>query len=38
MEEELQTIQKAADLASEIAVNYGFQFFAALLILVIGWL
>jgi small conductance mechanosensitive channel len=37
MEEELQTIQKAADLASEIAVNYGFQFFAALLILVIGW-
>ena len=37
MEEELQTLQKAADLASEIAVNYGFQFFAALLILIIGW-
>jgi small conductance mechanosensitive channel len=37
MEEELKTIQKAADLASEIAVNYGFQFFAALVILVIGW-
>ncbi len=37
MEEELQTLQKAADLASEIAVNYGFQFLAALLILIIGW-
>ncbi len=37
MEEELQTLQKAADLASEIAVNYGFQFFAALVILIIGW-
>jgi len=37
MEEELQTLQKAADLASEIAVNYGFQFFAALIILIIGW-
>jgi small conductance mechanosensitive channel len=37
MEEELQTLQKAADLASEIAVNYGFQFLAALIILIIGW-
>ncbi len=37
MEEELETIQKAADLASEIAINYGFQFFAALVILIIGW-
>ncbi len=37
MEEELQSLQKAADLASEIAVNYGFQFFAALIILIIGW-
>ncbi len=37
MEEELQTLQKAADLASEIAVNYGFQFLAALVILIIGW-
>ena len=37
MEEELQTLQKVADLASEIAVNYGFQFFAALIILIIGW-
>ncbi len=37
MEEEIQALQKAADLASEIAVNYGFQFFAALIILIIGW-
>jgi small conductance mechanosensitive channel len=37
MEEELETLQKAADMASEIAVNYGFQFFAALVILIIGW-
>jgi small conductance mechanosensitive channel len=37
MEEELQALQKAGNLASEIAVNYGFQFFAALLILIIGW-
>ena len=37
MEEELQTLQKTVDLASEIAVNYGFQFLAALIILVIGW-
>ena len=37
MEEEIQSLQKAADIASEIAVNYGFQFFAALVILIIGW-
>jgi len=37
MEEEIQALTKAADLASEIAVNYGFQFFAALVILVVGW-
>ena len=37
MEEELQTLQKSADLIREIAVNYGFQFFAALIILLIGW-
>lgn len=37
MEEEIQSLQKAADIASEIAVNYGFQFFAALIILIIGW-
>jgi small conductance mechanosensitive channel len=37
MEEEIQALQKAADVASEIAVSYGFQFFAALIILIIGW-
>ncbi|MCG8379120.1 MAG: mechanosensitive ion channel family protein [Proteobacteria bacterium] len=37
MEEEIQTLQKAADIASEIIVNYGFQFLAAIIILIIGW-
>lgn len=37
MEEEIQSLQKAADLAQEIIVNYGFQFLAALFILLIGW-
>ena len=37
MEEEIQSLQKAADIASEIVVNYGFQFVAALIILLIGW-
>lgn len=37
MEEEIQAVQKAADVASEIVVNYGFQFIAALIILLIGW-
>ncbi len=37
MEEEIKALQKAADLASDIAVNYGFQFFAALIILIVGW-
>lgn len=37
MEEEIKSLQKVADIASEIAVNYGFQFLAALIILVIGW-
>lgn len=37
MEEEIQSLQKAADTASEIIVNYGFQFVAALIILLIGW-
>lgn len=37
MEEEIESLQKAADIASEIAVNYGFQFLAALIILIIGW-
>ncbi len=37
MEEEIKSLQKAADIASEIAVNYGFQFLAALIILIVGW-
>lgn len=37
MEKELQTLQKAADLVQEIAVNYGFQFLGAVIILIIGW-
>ena len=37
MEEELQTLQRTADLVQEIAVNYGFQFLAAVIILIIGW-
>ncbi len=37
MEQELETLQKTADLAREIAVNYGFQFFAAVIILIVGW-
>ena len=37
MEAELETFQNVVGLASEIAVNYGFQFFAALVILIIGW-
>ena len=37
MEQELKSLQKAADIASEIAVSYGFQFVAALVILIIGW-
>ena len=37
MEEELQTLQKIIDTASEFAVNYGFQLIGAVFILVIGW-
>ena len=37
MEEEIQTLQKTADLAQEIIVSYGFQFLAAIFILLIGW-
>jgi len=37
MEEELESLQKAADMASEIAISYGFQFIAAVIILIIGW-
>ena len=31
------SLQKAVDIIREIAINYGFQFFAAVLILIIGW-
>lgn len=37
MEEEIQTLQNTAELAQEIIVNYGFQFLAAIFILLIGW-
>lgn len=37
MEDELQTLQKAGNLANEMVANYGFQFFMALAIFVIGW-
>ncbi|MCZ6804563.1 MAG: AarF/UbiB family protein [Proteobacteria bacterium] len=38
MDEELRSLQNAADVASEIAVNYGFQFMAALVIPLLGGL
>ena len=37
MNEELQSLQQAADIAREIVINYGFQFVAALVILLLGW-
>ena len=37
MDEELATIQNAIGIMQEIAINYGFQFVAALVILIIGW-
>ena len=37
MNEEFESIQKAADIVQEITINYGFQFLAAVLILLIGW-
>jgi small conductance mechanosensitive channel len=37
MEEELKSLETAADMAREIVINYGFQFLAALVILIIGW-
>jgi len=38
MEQELQTLQKMIDTASEFVVNYGFQLLGAMVILVLGWL
>ena len=37
MEQDIQQIQNIVDLFSEIAVNYGFQVFGAIIILLIGW-
>lgn len=37
MQPEIESLQKAADVASEIAVEYGFQFVAAIIILLVGW-
>jgi len=33
----IETVQKIADLASEIIVNYGFQILGAVIILILGW-
>ena len=38
MEQELQTLQKIIDTASEFIVNYGFQLLGAVIILIVGWL
>ena len=37
MDEELDTIRNAVGIMQEIVINYGFQFVAALVILIIGW-
>ena len=37
MEEDIQAVQRAAEIASEFVVAYGFQFVGALIILFIGW-
>lgn len=37
MEQELATVSKTLDIATELIVNYGFQFLGAVIILVIGW-
>jgi len=37
VEQDIQQIQNIVDLFSEIAVNYGFQVFGAIIILLIGW-
>ncbi len=34
---DLETIQKFADLASSLVVNYGFQMIGAVIILIVGW-
>jgi len=37
MEQDIQQIQNIVDILSEFAVNYGFQVFGAIVILLIGW-
>ena len=37
MEQDIQQIQNIVDIFSEFAVNYGFQVFGAIIILLIGW-
>ncbi len=37
MEQEIQQIQNIVDILNELAVNYGFQVFGAIIILLIGW-
>lgn len=37
MEQELETVSKSLDIATEFIVNYGFQFLGAIIILVVGW-
>lgn len=37
MEQELQSLQKMIDTASEFIVNYGFQLLGAIVILILGW-
>ena len=37
MEQDIQQIQNIVDIFSELAVNYGFQVFGAIIILLIGW-
>jgi small conductance mechanosensitive channel len=37
MENEVQALQKATEVASEFVISYGFQFVGALIIIIIGW-
>ena len=37
MEQDIQQIQNIVDILNEFAVNYGFQVFGAIVILLIGW-
>lgn len=37
MEADIQSLRRLVDVATELAVNYGFQAFGAVIILVVGW-